>query len=81
MVAGPFVAAGRDEVCYVGFETAQDRANARLIAAAPELLEALKGACDIIADLSRYANNNGGMIDDETFSMGMEAIAKARGHD
>lgn len=52
---------------------------ARLIAAAPELLEALQEACETIQDLNRELNNHGGMIDDETFPKGLAAIAKALG--
>lgn len=57
----------------------EDCANAHLIAAAPALYEALKEACEVIKDLSRYANNNGAMIDDETFAEGLAALAQARG--
>lgn len=53
--------------------------DAMLIAAAPALYEALKEACEVIKDLSRYANNNGAMIDDETFAKGLAAVAQARG--
>lgn len=55
----------------------EDEAKARLIATAPELLERLVEACDIIRDLSKYANNNGGMLDEEGFVEGLEAISKA----
>lgn len=55
------------------------RSNGRLIAAAPDLLEALIEACEIIEDLSHELNSHGGMIDDETFPKGLAAIAKAIG--
>lgn len=48
-----------------------------LFAAAPELLVRLKEACDQIAELSHYANNHGGMIDEQEFVEGRAAIAKA----
>jgi hypothetical protein len=54
-------------------------ANARLIAAAPDLYEALTLACEQIADLRHFANSNGGMIDEEQFTEGLAALAKADG--
>lgn len=54
-------------------------ANARLIAAAPDLLEALRDAADEIEHLRKYANNNGAMIDDERCDYARAAIAKATG--
>lgn len=52
-------------------------ANAHLIAAAPDLLAALKDAADEVEDLRKYANNHGGMIDDERCDYARAAIAKA----
>lgn len=56
-----------------------DEAEGRVLAAAPELLEALQEACETIQGLNRELNNHGGMIDDETFPKGLAAIAKALG--
>lgn len=53
--------------------------NAHLIAAAPDLLDALQGAVSEIEDLRGYANNHGGMIDDVRCDYGRAAIAKALG--
>jgi hypothetical protein len=44
-----------------------------------ELLEALEKAVEEIEDLRKYANNHGGMIDDERCDYARAAIAKARG--
>ena len=52
-------------------------ANARLIAAAPELLATLKDACEEIERLREYANNHGGMIDEIEYVEGRSAIARA----
>jgi len=54
-------------------------ANAHLIAAAPDLYEALAEACDEIRELRHYANNHGGMIDELDFVAGLATLAKARG--
>ena len=50
-----------------------------ILAQREALLEALKDACDEIRDLRRYANNRGGMIDEENFVEGLAAIALATG--
>jgi hypothetical protein len=68
------------DVRVTGDKQREERiANAHLIAAAPALYESLKEACDIIHELSRYANNNGAMIGYETFAEGLAALAQARG--
>lgn len=67
------------DACDGGVELQAVRARARIRDAAPELLEALQEACEIIQDLNRELNNHGGMIDDETFPKGLAAIAKALG--
>ncbi|APX66292.1 hypothetical protein AV944_11135 [Sphingomonas sp. LK11] len=56
-------------------------ANARLIAASPTLLEALTRAADEIEDLRKYANNHGGMIDNERCDYARAAITLATGKD
>lgn len=70
---------GAPFVCEIDATNGQWEANAHLIASAPDLLEALQEACEIIQDLNRELNNHGGMIDDETFPEGLAAIAKALG--
>lgn len=57
----------------------RDEDDACLIATAPELLERLREACDMIVELTRFANNNGGMFDEEDFPEGRAAILKASG--
>lgn len=52
--------------------------HAALMASAPDLYAALVDACEEIAALRHYANNNGGMIDEEKFVEGLAALAKAR---
>lgn len=56
-------------------------ANARLIAASPTLLEALIQAAEEIEDLRKYANNHGGMIDNERCDYARAAITLATGKD
>lgn len=56
-----------------------DRANASLIAAAPDLYEALEAAIEEINHLRKFAGDNGAMIDDTDFVEGIAALAKARG--
>lgn len=53
--------------------------NARLLAAAPDLLAALEAACEEIKYLRDWANNHGAMYDEERFTEGLVAIAKAKG--
>lgn len=55
------------------------RANAHLIAAAPELYAALETAIEEINHLRKFAGDNGAMIDDTDFVEGIAALAKARG--
>ncbi|NKC47600.1 hypothetical protein HED54_14740 [Ochrobactrum anthropi ATCC 49188] len=55
------------------------RANASLIAAAPDLYEALEAAIEEINHLRKFAGDNGAMIDDTDFVEGIAALAKARG--
>jgi hypothetical protein len=52
-------------------------ADARLIAAAPELLDALKGMVNL-AEKMNDSSNEGGMLDDR-FDAAMAAIATATG--
>jgi hypothetical protein len=55
--------------------------NARLIAAAPDLLEALRELVEIAETAIRQANNDGGMWDeDATLKPALDAIAKAEGN-
>jgi hypothetical protein len=60
-----------------GEDTERREADARLIAAAPELLAALKEAVEEVEDLRNYANNHGGMFDDKLCDYGRAAIARA----
>jgi hypothetical protein len=51
------------------------RANARLIAAAPELLEALQGCCELLAHIEPEVR--GGYSPDGAYARARAAIAKA----
>ena len=65
--------ANNDPVCsviYAGYSKTEAKANARLIAAAPELLEALKELCDV-TDTNDY--------NEAAFFKAEAAIAKAEG--
>lgn len=55
--------------------------NTRAPAASPTLLEALIRAADEIEDLRKYANNHGGMIDNERCDYARAAITLAIGKD
>ena len=74
-----YVASPAELITHRSNNTDPAEANARLIAAAPELLEALEKAVEEIEDLRKYANNHGGMLDDERCDYARAAIAKARG--
>lgn len=58
-----------------GFPPAEAEANSRLIAAAPELLDALK-AMVALAESANDASNEGGLLD-ERYDAALAAIAKA----
>lgn len=73
----------RDAVCELNFKvSAVDRANAKLIAAAPDLLEALQ-ACSkelrLMIDRYNYRDPNDGsyLYDHQTVFEADQAIAKA----
>jgi len=59
-------------ICHVtaGLQTGDREANARLIAAAPELLDVV---LDIVSDCK-------GVINSGLYDLAVKAIAKARGH-
>ena len=59
-------------------ECAASRANAHLIAAAPDLYAALVEACEEILHLRNYANNHGGEYPIEDFTEGLAALTLAR---
>lgn len=59
-------------IAELGERTPENEANARLIAAAPELLEALQEM------MSRYGSKNSGFDNEET-AKARAAIAKAKG--
>lgn len=60
--------------------TEEDKANARLIAAAPELLEALKGLYEHCAMIHKvWGEGNNQHQADEAIKAGKQAIAKAEG--
>ena len=61
----------------LGRNTPETQANARLIAAAPELLEALE---NLHANIAEYAQiNNLGGFDNQDMQQARAAIAKAKG--
>mgnify|MGYP001495191455 CR=1 FL=1 len=62
--------------CVVSIEREME-ANATLIAAAPEMFEALTEACDLIKDLVFFANSNGGEYPFREFEEGRAALIKA----
>lgn len=62
-----------------GFASLDGVNNATLIAAAPDMLKALFEAADEVEELRRYANNHGGMIDNERCDYARAAITKALG--
>ena len=64
-----------------GIDPEELKANARLIAAAPEMAEALRLAIDTIASLHGHycPDCKGGCPDLETIAIGRAAIAKAEG--
>ena len=69
-VYGPLTEGDRDYICTCGDVVHDEHAaNARLIAAAPELLAALRG---IMAHEARY-------VDSLSYSTAKAAIAKAQG--
>lgn len=71
-IVGVYVETEKDQICEFHTDTPNVDANARLIAAAPELLEALIELCDLIKD---------GDYDFDSFSLqpAKRAIAKATG--
>jgi len=64
---------GEQFICYIGSESSEDRANARLIAAAPELLEACERTAGILPELFSWDG------DIEFQELLNAAISKARG--
>ena len=67
---------GIDPICALSGCATSDRANATLIAAAPELLEALKGLRDVVTDLYKC-----GRFPAFEFVRAGNVIAKAEGRD
>ena len=64
------------------FETGVKEADARLIAAAPELLEALEDLVELAKCAMQTANGDIGEYDiNEELKQARAAIAKARGHE
>lgn len=74
-----FIAYCDDQLFF--YQPTDNAANARLIAASPTLLEALIQAAEEIEDLRKYANNHGGMIDNERCDYARAAITLATGKD
>jgi hypothetical protein len=66
------IPAGAADRAGIGETTPEEKANANLIAAAPELLEALEG-------IASYMIDSLGMEHDRDVIKAMAAIAKARG--
>lgn len=72
---GPWDASGLTvyDTCMDSVASTHNAADARLIAAAPELYEALEAMLD--------EHDEGHGISHSTANMAMDVIAKARGHD
>ena len=69
--------ANNDPVCsviYAGYSKTEARANARLIAAAPDLVEALKEMCSYTAELNPNQGFDG--LDHFAVNKAQAAIAK-----
>jgi hypothetical protein len=85
---GPWIKEG-GTVCQVdtlqticktsGKDEAAQSANARLIAAAPELLEALQECVRILAEFTQYDDDDGS-VEGNARILGLAAIAKANQH-
>lgn len=56
---------------------ADEAAKPKPVDLTPDLIVALKYACDEIAELRRYANNHGGMYDHVEYREGLAALDKA----
>ncbi len=69
----------REVLAYKFSPDAQNRANARLVGAAPELLDALEELVDIVQGALDDINLHGLGMDSFTLQPAREAIKKARG--